>query len=192
MRNTAIVVLAILLAICVITEANLKGLTWKVEKYIDDYNVVKVGCSGCDAYHGDTSCSASLPILCASKTNFNRPPYDSADCSTCAMPKWFYNSWSGGYIAITPATIQGSAIGSRANADKFCQKYLGPEFVAAYHGLGKYVNQMSTTKYFFDTWPSAVSSMGQGGGWSSYGYGKINSSGRFWTFIGDQKANCWN
>ena len=185
-------VLALSMVIMSASALNHMGMTWSVEKYIDNLNVVKVGCSGCDAYNGDTPCDKSLPILCVSKTDFNRPPYEPVDCNGCAMPKWFYNSWSGGYIAITPASIQGSAIGSWANADKFCQKYLGSEFKAVYHGLGKYVTGMSSTQYFFDTWPGANSGLRQGGGWSSYGYGKINSTGRFWAFIDSQKSNCWN
>ena len=185
-------VLALSMIIMSTSALNNKGMTWRVGRNLPNLNVVQVGCNGCDAYTGDTSCSVSLPILCVSKTDFNRPPYDPLDCNGCAMSNSFYYSWSGGYIAITPVSIQGSAIGSQANADRICQKYLGPEFIAIHHHLGSYVSGMSSTKYFFDTWPTASSGLRQGGGWNTTGYGQISNTGRFWAFISNQPSNCWN
>ena len=202
MRNLTVILAAIMLTLCVIMTSALyeKGMTWTVIKNFanqNGYSLVEIGCNGCNPYNGDTPCNTSLPILCVSKNDFNRPPYDSAPCNTpnCVQPKWFYAPWSGGYITITPVKFKGSEIGSLSNADKICQKYLGQEFRAVLHfngNPGSWVPEMSNTQYFFDTWPSASSGLRKSGDWNSYGYGQIKVTGRFWAFTyGWSFANCF-
>ena len=171
-----------------------KGMTWTVIKNFPNQDMVEVGCNGCNPYNGDTPCNTSLPMLCYSKNDFNRPPYDSPTCNTpnCVQPKWFYTPWSGGLITITPVKVKGTEIQSMYNADKICMKYLGDEFRAVYHGLGSWVQDMSTTKYFFDTWPSASSGGRKPGDWNSFGYGQIKVNGRFWALTKTwPMANCF-
>ena len=194
MRNIA-VVLAILLAICVIAEANTKGMTWTVIKNFanqNGYSMVEVGCNGCNPYVGDTLCSTELPILCYSKNDFNRPPYNSPACTTAGCNQWFQSPWSGGYISITPKNFKGSYFSNINDPDKLCMTYLGMEFRAVYHGLGSYIQSMSSTQYFYSSWPSASSGLRQPGGWNSFGYGQIKVTGRFWAFNKNAPANCWN
>ena len=194
MRNIA-VVLAILLAICVIAEANTKGMTWTVIKnFVTQvgYSMVEIGCNGCNPYAGDTLCSTQLPILCYSKNDFNRPPYNSPSCSTAGCNQWFQSPWSGGYITITPDTYKGSEVRSIAHADRLCTMYFGQEFKAVYHGLGSWVPSMSSSQYFFSTWPTASSGLRQPGSWNSFGYGQIKVTGRFWAYNDAAPGNCWN
>ena len=191
MRNLAII-LGVVLAICVIAEANTKGMTWTVVQNFPNNDMVRVGCNGCNPYTGDTLCSTSLPIMCVSKTDYNRPPYNAPACNTAGCNQWFQAPWSGGYITITPVKVKGSDIGSRANADQYCKKFLGEEFVSVYHGLGSYIPNMSTTQYFYSSWPSLSSGLRQPGGWNAFGYGQINVQGRFWAFNDAAPGNCWN
>ena len=68
-----------------------RGMTWALIGHDS------VDCHCCNAYEGDTSCNQKLPILCYSaSSNLKRPPYDPVGCATCAMPREFYDGWSGG------------------------------------------------------------------------------------------------
>jgi hypothetical protein len=92
-----------------------RGLTWGVRKQDDlPPNTVDVSCHGgpkvdpryahegsCNPYHGDTSCSVRLPLLCF-----------KSDGS------------AGGRVAIT-APIAGTALTSAERADAFCSTALG-------------------------------------------------------------------
>lgn len=180
--------LAILVSmVCMRTSANSVGMTWAVVRYLNDINVNEVGCYGCNAYQGDTSCDQSLPILCVSQTKFKRPPYSFPHCSTCAMTDEFYNGWSGGYLAATPP-VKGTDLSSISNVNSICSKYFGPEFVAVMHGMGTYAIGMNDQTNYYTTWTYPT----QTGGWNLYGYGNLDDCTRYWAFIGDQKANCWN
>ena len=196
MRNITAILAAIVIAMCAIRASALngKGMTWTVVKNFPNQDMVEVGCNGCNPYNGDTLCTTQLPILCYSKNDFNRPPYDSPACTTpnCVQPKWYYTPWSGGIITITPVKVKGDEIGSRDDADAVCIKYLGHDFRAVYHGLGSWVDEMSSLQRFFDSWPSASLGLRKPGAWNSFGYGQIKVTGRFWAFTDYQKANCWN
>ncbi len=78
----------------------------------------------------------------------------------------YYEGWSGGYVEIT-SSIQGCALTSLAVADAYCASELGTGYVMAEFHDG-------------------------GGGWSWWGYSSITSTDRFWTYIDDQPANCWD
>jgi hypothetical protein len=199
MRNITVILAAIVIAMCAIRASAVdgKGMTWTVVQNFATqvgYSMVEIGCNGCNPYKGDTLCTTQLPILCYSNTDYNRPPYNAPACNTpnCVQPKWFYTPWSGSYLTITPVKFKGSEIGSQEHADKLCMKYLGDEFRAVYHGIGSWVEDMSTTKYFFESWPSVSSGLRHSGDWNCYGYGQIKVTGRFWAFDKDQRSNCWN
>ena len=74
-----------------------RGMTWALIGHDSSLGIDSVDCHGCNAYEGDTSCNQKLPILCYSaSSNLKRPPYDPVGCATCAMPREFYDGWSGG------------------------------------------------------------------------------------------------
>ena len=163
------------------------GMTWKWVSRNSNLNIDFVGCNGCNAYIGDTPCDQALPILCVSKSNFKRPPYDVPSTSPGVMAKEFYYGWSGGnYLTTEP--IVGSTIGSKANANKICSDRFGSEFIGMEHHLGRFVNGMNSGAYYYQSWPSSTSS----GGWNAYGYGNVSKTDKFWAFIDDQPSNCWN
>ncbi len=78
----------------------------------------------------------------------------------------YYEGWAGGYVEIT-SDIQGCALTSLAVADAYCTSEFGSGYVMAEFHDG-------------------------GGGWSWWAYGTITSTDRFWTYINDQAANCWD
>jgi hypothetical protein len=133
------------------------GMTWAKVSHTPAYGVDKVGCSNCNAYTGDTSCSLSLPILCIKQDSSPVPSGLSTD---------FYNGWARGHIATTHP-IQGSTLISLVVANQIC---------AANFGTG---------------WRMAEFHDGSGG-WSWYASGDVRSDMRFWFYISDQPANCWN
>lgn len=166
------------------------GLTWELMHHLDELNVDAIGCDNqqiCNAYIGDTPCDQALPIVCVSQTNFTRPPYNPTLKTGSAMSIEFYNGWSGGMFVATEPII-GTSILSQVHANKICSDKFGKEFIAAQHHLGRYVNGMSDTSYFYSTWSLNTSE----GGWNLYGYGNLPKNTRFWVFIRDQRANCWN
>jgi hypothetical protein len=77
-----------------------------------------------------------------------------------------YNGWIGGNIGLTTA-VQGTQLTSLAAANTICQNVFGPGWQMAefHHSLG---------------------------GWSWSSRGNINNASRFWVYINDQSANCWN
>jgi hypothetical protein len=98
-----------------------KGMTWIHSKSDATTGTITVGCSGCDAYHGDTACTDLRPVLCINKP---APPYQ--------LPLGLnnsdqYNRWSGGVVATTPP-VAGM---NETAADSYCQKQLGPGWRAA-------------------------------------------------------------
>jgi len=78
----------------------------------------------------------------------------------------YYEGWLGGYVDIT-SDVQGCLLTSVTAADAYCAAELGKGWVMGEHHDG-------------------------GGGWTWWGYGNIASTDRFWTYIDDQQANCWN
>ena len=86
----------------------------------------KWGCSGCDPYQGDSSCNASLPLLCILvPQTLSRPYYTFPLTGTGVIAdKSFYNGWTGGFFSTTKP-VQGSNISSQAAGDSICQSQLG-------------------------------------------------------------------
>jgi len=78
----------------------------------------------------------------------------------------YYNGWAGGHIYQTPA-VAGTTLTSLSAADALCASSFGSGYrMAEFHdGAG-------------------------GWGWSAYG--NIAGTSRFWVYINDQNANCWN
>ncbi len=84
------------------------------------------------------------------------------------LPVNFYDGWIGGNVGLSPA-IRGDQLLSLANANAVCANSFGPgwEMSEFHHPLG-------------------------GWGWSSYGNVSASNDIRFWVYINDQAANCWN
>jgi hypothetical protein len=101
-----------------------KGMTWIHTKSNAQTGTITVGCSGCDAGHGDTLCSQHLPLLCIYKPTplFKLPPgVDNSDR---------YDLWSGGVVATT-APVAGM---NSTAANSMCQAQFGPLWrVAEFH-----------------------------------------------------------
>ncbi|MCP3143252.1 flagellar hook-length control protein [Pyxidicoccus xibeiensis] len=131
------------------------GMTWA--KVSHSAGVDHVGCSNCNAYSGETSCSNALPVLCINQDNAPVPPGIFPD---------FYNGWARGNVATTLPVV-GSSLTSVAVANQLC---------ASAFGAG---------------WRMAEFHDGSGG-WSWYAYGNVRSDMRFWVYINDTGANCWN
>jgi hypothetical protein len=132
------------------------GMTWAKVSHEATYSTDKIGCSGCNPYTGDASCSTSLPIACLKADGSPNP----------GLATDFYNGWKGGHIHLTPPVLGTQLLGV-ANADAICQSFFGPGYGMAefHHPLGAWY-------------------------WSAFG--NVASSSRFWVYINDQPANCWN
>lgn len=140
------------------------GMTWALIAHNNTFNVDHVGCQGCNAYTGDTSCSQKRPVLCLLRDGSPNP----------GIPVDFYNGWIGGHIALSPYT-RGAALTSLAVANSICENNFGPGWeIAEFHH------------------PNGIPQ----GGWSWSAYGNISGNttadDRFWVYINDQPANCWN
>ncbi|HRC84322.1 MAG TPA: flagellar hook-length control protein [Thermoanaerobaculia bacterium] len=132
------------------------GMTWSKSSHNAQFSTDTVGCNGCDAYAGETSCAQALPVLCLYADGAPNP----------GVPVNFYNGWARGFVYLTPPVV-GSTLGSLANANALCAANFGPGYrMAEFHD-------------------------GQGG-WGWQAYGNVSGAGRFWVFINDQPANCWN
>lgn len=152
--------LVLLLAVSASAAAPPYGMTWT--KAADYGATVRVGCSGCDAYDGDTACSIALPILCIYVSGAPDPePWRAS----------YYNGWSEGHVAIS-APVKGSDLISEANASSICQGQFGTGWRMA---------------EFHDGDPD-----GNNAGWYFRAYGSPPNYVRFWVYINDQNANCWN
>lgn len=107
-----------------------KGMSWTKISHDAKLGIDQVNCNngapdGCNAYHGDTSCLVSQPILCLKVDNSNRPAY-------IATVSDFYDGWAGGHIATTPP-IQGILLASPAVGDLYCQISFGEGWRMAEH-----------------------------------------------------------
>jgi hypothetical protein len=133
------------------------GMTWAKFNHNSSNGTDEVGCSGCDAYTGDTDCSNYLPILCYK--------YDGSSVPSGLTPD-FYNGWKYGHIAVT-LPVQGTDLTSLSAANQICEDYFGSGYEIAefHHNLG---------------------------GWSWWAFGNVRNDYRFWAYINDQSANCWD
>ena len=145
-----------LLPVAPASAANGNGMTWtKVSSY--NSGAVRVGCSGCDAYAGDTACTNSLPVLCIYQSSVPDP-----DPSVSS----YYNGWSGGHVGLT-TPVQGNQLYSLTNANSLCVGQFGSGWRMAEFHDGN-------------------------GGWNFRAFGFPADNVRFWTYIDDQPANCWD
>ncbi len=146
-----------------------KGMTWIHTNSNAQTGTITVGCSGCDAVHGDTPCSQMRPLLCIYRPT---PPFPLPTGVSNASQ---YARWAGGVVATTQP-VAGNAFAHISatpgtDADSYCKAQFGPGWrVAEFH----------------DGW-----------GWNFQAYGGTVAaptvpSTRFWVHINDQPAaNCW-
>jgi len=140
--------------------ANSHGMTWATYGHDSAHGADKVGCSGgsmaCNAYHGETSCNAKLPVLCIAVDG-------SPDPGVAVIP--FYSEWAEGVIA-TSRRVVGTDLTSLAAGDAICAQQFGSQWrMAEFH---------------------------DGEGWGFWAYGYVRNDTRFWVYIDDQPANCWD
>lgn len=135
-----------------------RGMTWIHTSSNVQTGTVTVGCSGCDAYRGDTPCAEQLPVLCIFK------PTPAFQAPVGLDNSNLRSRWSGGIIA---TTIPHAGFTALADANDYCRAQFGPNWrVAEFH----------------DGW-----------GWNFQAYGgTVGAPTRFWVYINDQPANCWN
>jgi Concanavalin A-like lectin/glucanases superfamily len=141
-----------------------KGMTWLHSASNAQTGTVTVGCSGCDAYHGDTACTQQLPLLCIYKP---ASPFQPPAGVSNADP---YSLWSGGVVA-TSAPVIGNTLMHSTDATNHCVAEFGPNWrVAEFHdGWG----------WNFQAYGGTVNA-------------PTVPSTRFWVHINDQPAaNCW-
>lgn len=141
-----------------------KGMTWIHSKSDAKFGTITVGCSGCDAHHGDTACTALRPLLCIYKPT---PPFQlPKDLDTSGAN----NLWSGGVVATTQP-VAGSTFADIAAANSYCQDKFGAGWrVAEFHDAGNWNFQAYGGTVSAPTVPST----------------------RFWVHINDQTdGNCW-
>jgi hypothetical protein len=108
-----------------------RGMTWGTVDARDlPSGTVNVACIGgpppanarwthqgnCNPYRGDTSCSASLPLLCY-KPDGSKPPPG-------LVKTGFHEGWAEGSVATT-VPVKGSALSSRQAADDVCRSTMG-------------------------------------------------------------------
>jgi len=149
---------------------NEMGMTWKKQSHYDTLGVDRVGCSGCDAYQGDTPCSTRLPILCLKQDNSPDPGVPILP-NGGVMPDDFYNGWAEGHIGLT-LPVPGDALMGVEDANDICRFFVGSDYRIGEHHDGKRQS-------------------GGYGGWNWYAYGNVNDSSRFWAHVNGQPANCW-
>jgi hypothetical protein len=170
------------------------GMTWiqdSLAKLDPNYitgSISRVFCdntgSGCNAYQGDTLCTATLPILCIDPAGLAFPNYTP-------HPSSFYDGWTGAYLGLS-APIIGTALTSQAAADNVCAVQYGPGWrMAEFHDggggwgfRGDHLVDSYSPQFYYSQF-SALHNNPQ----PNY---PISSPNRFWTRISDQPANCWN
>lgn len=92
-----------------------KAMTWAKLGHNASTGTDSLGCNNCNAYTGDTPCTAFLPVLCIKQDNSPKPSGLTID---------FYNGWTGGHIATTHP-IQGSSLTSLQAAHQRCVDNFG-------------------------------------------------------------------
>jgi len=103
------------------------GLTWAQISTNVPTGTVKVGCANCNAYHGDTPCTAPLPMLCIKKSGTGFPLPKPLTVSNADQ----YSLWSGGIIGTTAPIVPPA---TRAAANTVCVQQFGPDWrVAEFH-----------------------------------------------------------
>lgn len=155
-----------------------RGMTWGRVADADGahHQLASVGChgspptaqggAGCDPYRGDTSCQATLALLCLRKESLTQAEAIDGPLSGAAHGQAFYNGWTGARMALS-RPVSGRRLGTATAGDELCSAEFGSGWrMAEFHDGG--------------------------GGWGFRGVGNIDSSERFWVGINDQRANCWD
>ncbi len=144
------------------------GMTWRKVSHDSSRGQDTVSCNtSCNAYVGDTPCTQVRPILCIRQDGSGSYGFTPS----------FYNGWAKGNIGLTPP-VSGTALTSLAAANNLCVATFGVGWRMGEHHDGN-------------------------GGWQWTAYGNLNDlynvsvapydqTKRFWTYINDQPANCWN
>lgn len=142
-----------------------KGLTWGLYPSTITGHT-NVSCHGKPAAPNSPSCDAYVGDTSCQES---RPILCINKKSHLKRPKGFnankYNEWSGGMVQLTDPIV-GNQIGSLEAANDLCLEYFGRGWRMA---------------EFHDGW-----------GWGFVALGKLKSANRFWVYINDQEANCWN
>ncbi|KAB2901507.1 MAG: flagellar hook-length control protein [Dokdonella sp.] len=114
-----------------------KGMTWGVATLpnpqpglvlVSCHGQPRIGGAGCDAYEGDTLCSAALPVLCVSDDRWPLPPALEGATN-------FHRGWARGRVALTPP-VRGDALTSPRQADAQCVAEFGAGWRMAEHHDG--------------------------------------------------------
>ncbi|RKG92510.1 flagellar hook-length control protein [Corallococcus terminator] len=119
-----------------------RGMSWA--KVSHSSGVDEVGCWGCDAYVGETSCTTALPLLCIRQDGSARP---------AQTPASYYPSWAAGNIATT-LPISGSLLTSLSSANQMCVQFFGAGWrMAEFHdaggwGFNAYGNVRTDTRFW--------------------------------------------
>ncbi len=172
-----------------------KGLTWLKRKRETKFPVDFLACGGgingalsmCNAYVGDQPCNGVLPMLCNKSEWLARPAYQVDYPSRTNDP--YYGPWQGGHSALGPR-VAGTWLRSKVVADSFCAADLGVGWKMAGFHDGLYMVGMDSLTYHDETWNASLASTGA---WGFYTYtSNIPMDIRFWVYIDDQSANCWN
>jgi hypothetical protein len=164
------------------------AMTWKQLRHDPQLGIALVGCSSSDPRQGDTPVEAKLPVLAIKKSNLPRPNY-AVDGQAHAMEKEFYRGWSGGYIKLTPP-IKGSSLTSLKAANDYCRQTCGEGYQMAEFHDGFFYPGMDKNTYYGATWPDR--NRLEQGGWFFWANGDVGNNSRFWVYINDQRANCWD
>jgi hypothetical protein len=150
------------------------GMTWGMLGYSNTYQISDVACNtsyaNCNPYTGDTSCRASLPVLCVKPTGAANPGFTP-------NPSSFYDGWVGGSLGLTTPQL-GTSLTAQSVADNVCSAQYGPGWrMAEFHdgggGWGYRGFDFLDSRYPWAATPSP-------------------NPPRFWVRISDQPANCWD
>jgi hypothetical protein len=140
---TLVLTLSLLPAMALAASGN--GLTWAKSSHDSTLGTDKVGCSGCNAYVGDTSCTTALPVLCIKFDGSPNP----------GIATTYYNGWTKGHIALT-TPVRGDKLFSLTYADYVCELHFGAGYqMAEFHDGGggwnwhAYGNVDSSSRFWF-------------------------------------------
>lgn len=175
-----------------------KGMTWLKRKRDDRFGIDFLHCKGaingvayeCNPTAGDQPCTAVLPLLCSKPENLARPAYQvDYPASGATMNIAYYGGWQGGRTALG-ARVAGTALRSKATADSICAEHLGEGWAMSGFHDGRYIADMDSLTFHDGTWNASSASEG---GWGFYSQtASLPMDARFWTYMDDQPANCWD
>ncbi|MBC7752683.1 MAG: hypothetical protein H7Z71_00495 [Moraxellaceae bacterium] len=141
-----------------------QAMTWGLMQSTPDF--VQVGCDGKPSLKNQERCNAY----------HGDPPCDEIRSLLCInkskliafdndQPQETRSDWSGGEVKLLK-NVQGKSLTSVEVAHSFCRNAFGVDWqMASFH---------------------------DGGGWTFKAKGSLEADERFWVYIRDQNANCWN